>query len=195
MIERLHKGQKSLLDLSEYFREIIEGLRGHPQDNLLSSLVEAEEAGDKLTEVELVANCVLLMFAGNETTTNLIGNGTLALLQNPQQKQMLQDDGGLIGSAVEELLRFDSPIQKTRRTTTADIEIGGKTIKSGDLIALCYGSANRDPEQFEEPNRLDITRADNRHASFAQGIHYCLGAVDPRRGPDPTHASGRCPRF
>ena len=174
-IERIQMGQKSLLELSEYFRGIIESLRGHPQDNLLSSLVEAEEAGDKLTEVELVANCVLLMFAGNETTTNLIGNGTLALLQNPDQKQKLQDDGGLIGSAVEELLRFDGPIQKTRRT--ADVEIGGKTIKSGDLIALCYGSANRDPEQFEEPNRLDIARADNRHASFAQGIHYCLGAA------------------
>ena len=177
MIERLQMGQRSLLELSDYFRGVVERLRGHPQDNLLSSLVEAEEAGDKLTEVELIANCVMLMFAGNETTTNLIGNGTLALLQNPEQKQMLQEDGGLIGPAVEEFLRFDSPVQKTRRTATADIELAGRTIKSGDLVSLCYGSANRDPEQFEEPNRLDITRADNRHLSFAQGIHYCLGAA------------------
>ena len=177
MMQRLEVGQKSLLELSDYFRGIIETLRGNPQDNLLSSLVEAEEAGDKLTEEELMANCVMIMFAGNETTTNLIGNGTLALLQNPEQKLMLQENGSLIGSAVEELLRFDSPVQKTRRTAGADIELAGKTIKSGELIFLCYGSANRDPEQFENPDRLDITRADNRHVAFAQGIHYCLGAA------------------
>lgn len=175
--ERLEMGQKSLLELSEYFRGIIKSLKEQPKDNLLNSLVEVEEAGDRLTEQELVANCVMIMFAGNETTTNLIGNGILALLQNPEQKQLLQEDSGLIGSAVEELLRFDAPIQKTRRTAKVDIELGGKTIKAGDLIAMCYASANRDPEQFEEPDRLDIMRADNRHASFAQGIHYCLGAA------------------
>jgi len=117
------------------------------------------------------------MFAGHETTSNLIGNGTVVLLENPEQKKLLQEDGGLIGSAVEELLRFDSPVHKTTRTASADIEIGGKTIKPGDLISLCYGSANRDEKQFEEPNRLDITRTEDRHAYFAQGIHYCLGAA------------------
>ena len=177
VIERLEMGQKSLLELSEYFRDVIQNLKANPQDNLLNSLVEVEEAGDRLTEKELVANCVMIMFAGNETTTNLIGNGMLALLQNPNQKQLLQEDGGLIGSAVEELLRFDSLIQKTRRTATIDVELRGKTIKAGDLIAMCYGSANRDPEQFDEPNRLDIKRADNRHAAFAQGLHFCLGAA------------------
>jgi len=176
-IERLDMGQKSLLELSDYFRGIIKNLKEQPKDNLLNSLVEVEEAGDRLTEQELVANCVMIMFAGSETTTNLIGNGILALLQNPEQKQLLQEDSGLIGSAVEELLRFDPLIQKTRRTAKVDIDLGGKTIRAGDLIAMCYGSANRDPEQFEEPNRLDITRVDNRHASFAQGIHYCLGAA------------------
>ena len=174
--ERFLIAQKSFIELSDYFRGIVEELRGHPEDNLLSALVEAEEAGDKLTEEELFANCVLLMFAGNETTTNLIGNGTLALLRNPVQMQMLQNDGELIGSAIEELLRFDSPVQKLGRLATADIEIGGKVIKSGELVWLCYGAANRDPEQFSKPDQLDITRSDNRHVAFAQGIHYCLGA-------------------
>ena len=174
--ERFLIAQKSFLELSDYFRGIVEDLRGHPQDNLLSALVEAEEEGDRLTEEELFANCVLLMFAGQETTTNLIGNGTLALLQDPKQMQMLQNDGELIGSAVEELLRFDSPVQKLGRLATADIEIGGKVIKAGELVFLCYGSANRDPEQFSNPDQLDITRTDNRHVAFAQGIHYCLGA-------------------
>jgi len=175
MIERLEMGQKSFLELSEYFMGLIESMRGNRQDNLLSSLVEAEEAGDKLTERELVANCVLLMFAGHETTSNLIGNGTVALLENPEQKKMLQEDGGLIGSAVEELLRFDSPVQKTSRTAITDIEIGGKTINSGDLISLCYGSANRDEEQFEEPDRLDITRTETRHASCCSRYPLLLG--------------------
>ena len=169
--------QKSFFELSDYFRGIIETLRGHPKDNLLSAMIEAEEAGDKLTIDELIANCVLLMFAGNETTTNLVGNGMLALLQNPEQLRILRGNADMIGPAVEELLRFDSPVQKTARMATAEIEIGGKVIEAGDLVMLCYGSANRDPEQFESPNRLDIARTDNRHLAFAQGIHYCLGAA------------------
>ena len=200
--------QKSFFELSDYFRVIIETLRGNPKDNLLSAMVEAEEAGDKLTTDELIANCVLLMFAGNETTTNLIGNGMLALLQNPEQLRMLQSDAGLIGPAVEELLRYDSPVQKTARTAIVDIEIGGKVIKAGDLVMMAYGSAIRDPEQFEDPNRLDINRADNRHLAFAQGIHYCLGSALARiegqiaintlinRMPDIKLAGGnieRCP--
>ena len=169
--------QKSFFELSDYFRVVIESLRGQPNDNLLSAMIEAEEAGDKLTTDELIANCVLLMFAGNETTTNLVGNGMLALLQNPEQLRILQGNADMIGSAVEELLRFDSPVQKTARMAKVEIEIGGKVIKAGDLVMLCYGSANRDPEQFENPNRLDLTRTDNRHLAFAQGIHYCLGAA------------------
>ena len=143
----------------------------------ISAMIEAEEEGDKLTIDELIANCVLLMFAGNETTTNLVGNGMLALLQNRKQLGMLKGDAELIGPAVEELLRYDSPVQKTARMAMVEIEIGGKVIKAGDLVMLCYGSANRDPEQFENPNRLDIVRTDNRHLAFAQGIHYCLGAA------------------
>ena len=174
--ERFAIAQKSFLELSAYFEGIVDNLRGHPRDNLLSAMVQAEEAGDKLTQEELFANCVLLMFAGHETTTNLIGNGTLALLQNPEQMRLLQSDAGLIGSAVEELLRFDSPVQKLGRMATSDIDIGGKDVKAGELVFLCYGAANRDPEQFSQPNQLDITRPDNRHVAFAHGIHYCLGA-------------------
>lgn len=174
--QRFAIGQKSFSELSDYFRGVVERLRGRPQDNLLSAVVGAEEAGDKLTQEELFANCVLLMFAGQETTTNLIGNGTLALLQDPKQMQMLQNDGELIGSAMEELLRFDSPVQKLGRVATAGIEIGGKTIRAGELVFLCFGSENRDPEQFSNPDQLDITRPDNRHVAFAHGIHYCLGA-------------------
>ncbi len=199
--------QKSFFELSDYFREVIETLRGQPKDNLLSAMIEAEEEGDKLTIDELIANCVLLMFAGNETTTNLVGNGMLALLQSPDQLQMLQGNPEMIGPAVEELLRYDSPVQKTARMATVEIEIGGKVIKAGDLVMLCYGSANRDPEQFENPNRLDITRTDNRHLAFAQGIHYCLGAALARmegqiaiqtllkRMPDIKLASGAIERY
>ena len=175
--ERYLLAQNSFIELSDYFREKVDELRSHPQDNLLNAMVEAEEAGDRLTQEELFANCVLLMFAGNETTTNLIGNGTLALMQNPEQIKLLQRDGELIGTAVEELLRYDSPVQKLTRQAITDIEIGGKIIKKGGLVSLGYGAANRDSEQFSNPNQLDITRADNRHVAFAQGIHYCLGAA------------------
>jgi cytochrome P450 len=178
--ERYLLAQNNFIELSDHFREKVDEIRSHPQDNLLNAMVEAEEAGDRLTQEELFANCVLLMFAGNETTTNLIGNGTLALMQNPEQIKLLQRDGGLIGTAVEELLRYDSPVQKLTRQTITDIEIGGKIIKKGGLVSLGYGAANRDSEQFSNPNQLDITRADNRHVAFAQGIHYCLGAASAR---------------
>jgi pimeloyl-[acyl-carrier protein] synthase len=126
--ERYLLAQNSFIELSDYFREKVDELRSHPQDNLLNAMVEAEESGDRLTQEELFANCVFLMFAGNETTTNLIGNGTLALMQNPEQIKLLQRDGELIGTAVEELLRYDSPVQKLTRQAITDIEIGGKII-------------------------------------------------------------------
>ena len=118
------------------FKGLINDSRRNLQGTVFNALVEAVEAGDKLTEHEPVADCVLLMFTGHETTANLIGNGTLALSEHPEQKQMLQSDGGLIGSAVEGPLRFDSPVKKTRRTAAVDIELGGKNVKSGDLISL-----------------------------------------------------------
>jgi cytochrome P450 len=169
--------QKSLLRLSSSFRERVETLRRAPQDNLLSALIVAEEQGDRLSEVELFANCVLLMLAGHETTTNLIGNGMLALLQHPAEIERLRANPPAIVSAVEELLRFDSPVQKMARIAVTDIDVGGKTIKQGALVCLCFGAANRDPEQFESPAMLDIERKPNRHLAFGHGLHYCVGAA------------------
>ena len=170
--------QKSFLALSSYFRERVAELRLKPQENLLSALVQAEEKGDRLSEDELFANCVLLMIAGHETTTNLIGNGVLALLQNPDQQKTLGLKPELIVSAIEELLRYDSPVQKMARIALEDIHIAGKEIEKGQLVCFSFGAANRDPEQFALPEQLDITRQPNRHLGFGHGLHYCCG-----RGP------------
>ena len=169
--------QKSFLALSGYFRERVVELRRHPQVNLLSALAQAEEQGDRLTEDELFANCVLLMIAGHETTTNLIGNGILALIHNPGEREALTANPELIGSAVEELLRYDSPVQKMGRIALADVSVAGKRIKKGDLVCFSFAAANRDPEQFDSPARLDITRKPNRHFAFGHGLHYCVGAA------------------
>ena len=169
--------QKSLLALSDYFIERVVELRRNPQENLLSALAQAEEQGDRLTEDELFANCVLLMIAGHETTTNLIGNGILALLQNPGQREALSSNPDLIVSAVEELLRYDSPVQKMGRIALADIHVAGKQIKKGELVCFSFAAANRDPEQFESPKQLDIARKPNRHLAFGHGLHYCVGAA------------------
>src|SRR5215510_2890598 len=162
--------------LAAYFRELIAERRAAPRDDMLSGLIAAEEAGDKLTEDELLATCILLLVAGHETTVNLIGNGTLALLRHPEQRKRLQEDPGLITTAVEELLRFDGPVQRTARIPSEDITFGGKTIGKGEMVMPFIGAADRDPAQFPNPDRLDIGRADNRHIAFGWGIHFCLGA-------------------
>jgi cytochrome P450 len=162
--------------LAEYFHELIAERRAAPRDDMLSALIAAEEAGDKLNEDELLATCILLLVAGHETTVNLIGNGTLALLRHPDQLRRLREDPGLIGTAVEELLRFDGPVQRTARIPSEDITIGGQTIPKGEMVMPFLGAADRDPAQFPDPDRLDITRADNRHIAFGMGIHFCLGA-------------------
>jgi cytochrome P450 len=162
--------------LADYFRELIARRRASPRADMLSGLIAAEEAGDKLSENELLATCILLLIAGHETTVNLIGNGTLALLRHPDQLHRLREDPGLIGSAVEELLRFDGPVQRTARIPSEDVVIDGQTIAKGEMVMPFIGAADRDPAQFPEPDRLDITRADNRHIAFGWGIHFCLGA-------------------
>ncbi|HEV7683057.1 MAG TPA: cytochrome P450 [Pyrinomonadaceae bacterium] len=169
--------QKSFIALADYFRVKVAELRTRPSDNLLSALIQAEEQGDRLTESELFANCVLLMIAGHETTTNLIGNGVLALLRNPEQKDQLAHNPQAIVSAVEELLRYDSPVQKMGRIALANLDIGGKQIKQGDLVCVSYAAGNRDPEQFASPAQLDIMRKPNRHLAFGHGLHYCVGAA------------------
>jgi pimeloyl-[acyl-carrier protein] synthase len=162
--------------LADYFRELIARRRAAPRPDMLSSLIAAEEAGDKLSESELLATCILLLIAGHETTVNLIGNGTLALLRHPDQLRRLRDDPGLIGSAVEELLRFDGPVQRTARIPSEDVVVGGQLIPKGEMVMPFIGAADRDPAQFPEPDRLDLGRTDNRHIAFGWGIHFCLGA-------------------
>jgi len=143
---------------------------------MLSGLIAAEEAGDTLSENELLATCILLLVAGHETTVNLIGNGTLALLRHPAELRRLRERPGLIASAVEELLRYDGPVQRTARVPSEDVTLGGRSIGKGELVMPFIGAADRDPAQFPDPDRLDITRADNRHIAFGWGIHFCLGA-------------------
>ncbi len=159
-----------------YVSRIAEQRRARPMDDLLSALVLAEEEGDKLSEDELHATVALLLAAGNETTTNLIGNGLLALLRHRDQFERLRADPSLIESAVEELLRFDSPVQLTGRVMLEDFEFHGRAFRKGQNAILLLGAANRDPKVFPEPDRLDLGRTDNRHLSFSHGNHFCLGA-------------------
>jgi cytochrome P450 len=148
-----------------------------PGDDLTTHLVQAEEAGDKLTNEELTANIILLFGAGHETTVNLIGNGLLALHQNPDQLRLLRDDPSLGPNAVEELLRYDSSVQVTGRTTLEDVdEIGGIPLAKEQSVVCLLGSANRDPAIYADPDNLDIRRTDIRPLSFGGGIHYCVGA-------------------
>jgi len=174
--EIVTRGRAARRELADYFRRLLPERRRHPQDDLLSLLIAAEEAGDKLSEGELLATCILLVIAGHETTVNLIGNGTLALLRHPDQLGRLREDPALIHSAVEELLRYDSPVQRTARITNTDVEVDGRAIAKGSMVVAAIGAANRDPAHFPEPDRLDIARRDNRHVAFGFGIHFCLGA-------------------
>jgi cytochrome P450 len=161
----------------EYFTELIERRRGSLRDDLLSALIEAEEGGDRLSEEELLGTALFLLVAGHETTVNLIGNGTLALLQHRDQLERLRDDPSLDRHAVEELLRFDSPVQLTQRITLDEYDVAGVTIPKGQNLVPLLGAANRDPAEFTEPDRLDLTRENaNRNVAFGGGHHFCLGA-------------------
>jgi cytochrome P450 len=162
--------------LHAYLREIIAERRQQPRSDLISALVAVEERGDVLSEPELVVMCTLLLVAGHETTVNLIGNGVLALLRHPDQLERLRADPSLIGSAVEELLRFDAPVQLTGRIAVEPVQIEGQTIEPGQWILPLLGGANHDPAQFAEPERLDLGRNPNPHVAFGRGIHFCLGA-------------------
>ncbi len=175
--EILTSAKQSILEMKEYFRYILEQRRHTPQDDLMSSLIFAQEKGNSLDDDELLSNCVFLTFAGHETTTNLIANGLLALLENPEQMQKLKDDPSLVTTTVEEFLRYDSPIQRQARIAVTDLEIDGKQISQGQRLFLVIGAANRDPEQFLNPDKLDITRPQNPHLAFGKGTHFCLGAA------------------
>jgi len=162
--------------LQEYFLGLIAQRRAEPRDDLISALIAAETDGQVLSEDELVTTLGLLLIAGHETTVNLIANGILALLRHPGESQRLRDDPALIRTAVEEVLRFDPPVQMTARIATADIDVGDVTFRKGQLAILLLAAANRDEAQFADPGRFDIGREDNRHLAFGMGIHFCVGA-------------------
>jgi cytochrome P450 len=161
----------------DYLRQMFEEKRRNPAEDLISALVRAEEAGDQLSEDELLGMVFLLLVAGHETTVNLIGNGVLALLQHPDQLEKLRADPSLIRDAVEELLRFDGPVEtSTERFAREDVRIGETVIPRGEMVLVVIAAADRDPDRFPDPDALDITRSDNKHLAFGKGIHHCLGA-------------------
>jgi pimeloyl-[acyl-carrier protein] synthase len=175
--DSVRRGNEAAAGLTDYFRQLVLARRTRPGDDLLSGLIAVEDAGQRLTTDELLATCVLLFFAGHETTVNLIGNGVLALLRHPDQLERLRQAPELMPGAVEEFLRYDSPVQRTGRVALQDLELNGRTYYQGQRVNMLVGAANRDPDQFAEPDRLDITRSNaSQHLSFAAGIHYCVGA-------------------
>jgi cytochrome P450 len=169
-------GMQAIKEMNGYFREVIAQRRAQPQDDLISGLVAAGIDGEKLTERELLSFCVILLVAGNVTTTNLIGNAILCFDEHPQVMDQLREDPSLLPEAIEEVLRYRSPVQRLVRMATADTIIGGKEIKEGQVVVPCLGSANRDEAQFPDPDVFDIRRTPNRHVAFGHSIHFCIGA-------------------
>ncbi len=174
--DRTPRVLRTVQEMTDYFRAAIAAAREHPGEGLIHHLLMAEVDGSRLSEEEVIANLIVTMVGGQETTTNLIGNGLLTLLRNPEVMGQLRLDLSLIPSAVEELLRYESPSQHTARIAPADVELGGKSIKRKDAVIAVMGAANRDPQRFPDPDRLDITRKDNRHVAFGAGAHFCFGA-------------------
>lgn len=175
-VEDAQAAQKALLELTEFFRKTVAERRRNKRTDLISLLIDIEEGGEVLTEEELYAQCVSLLFAGHETTRNLIGNGIYTLLRHPEQLAELRSKPEMIRSAVEEFLRFESPVQFTARVLKEDIEVCGQRIPKGWTILCMLGAANRDPNQFEQPNELNLSRRNNQHLAFGAGIHFCIGA-------------------
>ncbi len=169
------QAQSSVLEMRAYFAELVEQRREQPRDDLLSLLVAAEEAGDKLSMDELQTTVVMLISAGHETTTSLIGNGLLTLLQHPDQLRQLRENPDLMSAAIDEILRYESPLQRQTRRVAEDAEFGGRQIRKGQMVSVLLGAANRDPSVFSDPDRFDIRREDNKHIAFGFGIHSCLG--------------------
>ena len=175
--DRTQRTLRCVEEMSAYFRDAISRMKTDPREGLINSFMTAEIDRDRLTEEEIIANCIVTMVGGQETTTNLIGNGILSLLRNPDQLQRLRDDLTLIPSAIEELLRYESPSQHTARIAPRDTEIGGKQIRKGQAVIAVMGAGNRDPERFPDPDRLDLGRTDNRHLAFGWASHFCFGAA------------------
>jgi cytochrome P450 len=168
---------RAVVEMEANIRDVVADHRAHPRDDLMMQLLRAEESGRGLDADELLATCTSLLFGGHETTTNLIGNGVLALAQNEAARARLANDRGQLASATEELLRYDSPVQRMGRVVVEPFELHGETLKAGDRVFMVLGAANRDASQFERADELDVGRADNRHLSFGLGIHFCVGAA------------------
>src|SRR6185503_4386302 len=176
--EMSERGNRAVGDFVAYLEGLIEQRRKRPGDfesDVLTRLIQGEKDGERLTETELHHQCIFLLNAGHETTTNLIGNGLWALLKNPSQLAALRADPSLVSTAVEEMLRYDGPIQLNNRRLAAAIELGGRTFPEGTLITIGIGAANRDPSQFADPERFDVARKPNRHVAFGHGDHVCVG--------------------
>ncbi len=174
--DRTPQALRVLEEMTAYFREKVRECPHSLKDGLVTGLMTAEEQGDRLSEEDVIANSILTMAGGQETTTNLIGNGLLTLLRNPDQMRMLREDPSLIPTAIEELLRYESPIQYTARMAPDDMEIGGQLIRKRQAVMAVIGAANRDPERFPDPDQLDIHRENNRHVAFGWATHFCFGA-------------------
>jgi cytochrome P450 len=174
--DKRERAQRGVVAMSGYFRRMVGEHRARPREDIMSALIAAEERGAALSEDEIVASCVLLLFAGHETTTNLIGNGMLALLRHPAEQARLAADPSLAAGAVEEMLRYDGPTQAMTRIALEAVPLGGRTIGRGDRVFALLNAANRDPAVFPEPDRFDIRREAGRHISFGYGAHFCLGA-------------------
>jgi cytochrome P450 len=174
--EAAQRAQQALAEMRAAIGELVAARRRTPGDDLIGRLVRAEAEGDRLSDDELISTCVTLFVAGHETTTHLIGNGLVALLRNPAQLARLRADPTLIESAVEELLRYDPPVQRSWRIATQETQLGGQMIRAGQMVLLLIGAANRDAALFADGEALDVARRDNRHLGFGLGIHFCLGA-------------------
>ena len=175
-LEQYRRALESVRGTEDYFRAALSRARAVGRPCLLQTMGLAEDQGDRLSEEELIANANLLLVAGHETTTNLIGNGLLALLRHPDQMRRLRDDPALVPGAVEEFLRHDGPVQFTHRLAREDVALGGRTIRQGQFVFLFLAAANRDPAHFPDPDRLDVTRPAHKHVAFGLGHHFCLGA-------------------
>jgi hypothetical protein len=175
-VEEATAAQDALVQLTDFFRKTVAERRQNKGNDLISLLIDIEEEGEVLTEEELYAQCIALLFAGHETTRNLIGNGIYTLLRHSQEAAELRERPDLIRSAVEELLRYESPVQFTARVLKEDIVVCGQPIRKGWTVLCMLGAANRDPKQFKEPDQLDLRRLNNQHLAFSAGIHACIGA-------------------
>jgi cytochrome P450 len=173
---RHERAKNGLQQMVCYLEDVVQARQKNSQDDLITALVNAKEKGDALSMGEVISTCTLLIFGGHETTTNLIANGLYSLLKNPDQLEKLRANPSLINTAIEELLRYEGPSKAIMRIAKEDVQIEDKRIKKGQRVLLMQNIANRDPEVFENPDKLDITRQSNHHLGFGKGIHYCLGA-------------------